>query len=79
MAGRCGRWRELTPKPLARTVRIMTGLLARPCYAQVVYLAAPAARPVVTRAAASLPAPQRARVAIRDLPPAAFLPGVARR
>jgi hypothetical protein len=69
---------ELTPKPIARTARIMTGLLARPGYAQVVYLAAPAARPVVTRAAAGLPAAQRARVAIRDLPAPAFLPGAPR-
>ena len=29
---------ELTPKPAARTARIMAGLLARPGYAQVVYL-----------------------------------------
>jgi hypothetical protein len=36
---------ELTPKPAARTARIMAGLLAQPRYAQVVYLAAPAARP----------------------------------
>src|SRR5450755_2132067 len=64
---------ELTPKPLARTVAIMRGLLARtsdygpetvkthgPRYVQVVYLAAPAARPVVTRAAARpAPAPRR--------------------
>ncbi len=59
---------ELTPKPLARTTAIMTGLLARTSryppgtahghaarYARVVYLAAPAARPVVDRAAAALP------------------------
>jgi hypothetical protein len=66
---------ELTPKPAARTARIMAGLLASP-YAQVVYLTAPAARPVVTRAAASLPPAQRGRVAVRDLPPAAYLPGI---
>jgi len=72
---------ELTPKPLARTVAIMRGLLARtsdygpqpatgqgPRYAQVVYLAAPAARPVVTRAIGALPAPVRPRVVARDLP-----------
>jgi hypothetical protein len=72
---------ELTPKPLARTVAIMLGLLARasdygpgaakpqgPRYGQVVYLAAPAARPVVTRAIGALPAPQQARVVARDLP-----------
>ena len=72
---------ELTPKPLARTVAIMRGLLARtsdygpgaataqgPRYAQVVYLAAPAARPVVTRAIAALPAPFQPRIVVRDLP-----------
>ena len=42
---------ELTPKPLARTTRIMTGLLAPMSYAQVIYLTAPKARSVVTRAA----------------------------
>ena len=53
----------------------MTGLLARP-YAQVVYLCAPAARPVVTRAAAQLPDRDRHRVAVRNLPPDAAMPGV---
>jgi hypothetical protein len=57
---------ELTPKPAARTARIMTGLLA------------PAARPVVARAAAGLPETHRARIAIRELPAAAFLPGAPR-
>ena len=66
---------ELTPKPAGRTARIMTGLLARPGYAQVIYLVSPAARAVVTTTAANLPAAQRGRVAVRDLPPAAFLPG----
>ncbi len=70
---------ELTPKPVARTARIMAGLLSHPGYAEVVYLTAPVARPVVARAAAGLPAARRARVAIRDLPSAAFLPGVPRR
>ena len=65
---------ELTPKPLARTARIMGGLLAPPRYAQVIYLTAPAARLVVTRAAAGLPAGQAARVVVRDLPPSAFTP-----
>jgi hypothetical protein len=64
----------------------MTGLLARtadyhpgaapgagPRYARVVYLAAPAARPVTERAAASLPPSLRARVTVRDLPPGAAL------
>jgi hypothetical protein len=69
---------ELTPKPAARTSRIMNGLLSRPRYAQVVYLTSPAARPVVTRAVAGLDARQRSRVAVRDLPPAAALPGAPR-
>jgi hypothetical protein len=69
---------ELTPKPAARTTRIMNGLLSRRGYAQVVYLASPAARPVVGRAAAGLPAAQRSRVAIRDLPESAPLPGALR-
>ncbi len=59
---------ELTPKSAARTARIMGGLLIPVRYAQVVYLTAPAARPVVLRAAASLPAEDRARVVVRDLP-----------
>jgi hypothetical protein len=63
---------ELTPKPVARTTRIMTGLLSPMRYAQVVYLTAPAARPVVTRAAARLPAGEQSRVAVRDLPVSAF-------
>ena len=69
---------ELTPKPLARTVRIMGGLLSPMRYAQVIYLTAPAARPVVTRAAASLDEGSPVPVAIRDLPAAAFTPDQAR-
>jgi len=66
---------ELTPKPLARTTRIMGGLLAGPArYAQVLYLTTPAARLVVTRAADAIPAVQQARIIIRDLPPYAFAP-----
>ena len=65
---------ELTPKPVARTTGIMAGLLSPMRYATVVYLTAPAARPVVLRAAALLPPGDRARVAIRDLPGAAFTP-----
>ncbi|MGA2830993.1 MAG: hypothetical protein ABSF03_33325 [Streptosporangiaceae bacterium] len=77
---------ELTPKPLARTTAIMRGLLARtsdygpetvqghgPRYVQVIYLAAPAARPVVTRAIAALPAPLQPRIVVRDLPGEAAL------
>jgi hypothetical protein len=65
---------ELTPKPLPRTARIMTGLTAPARYAQVIYLTAPAARPVLTRAAAGLPPGQQPRIAIRDLLPYAFTP-----
>jgi len=77
---------ELTPKPVARTVTIMRELLARtsdygpdavtahgPRYVQVVYLTAPAARPVVTRAIDALPAPLQPRIVIRDLPEGAAL------
>jgi hypothetical protein len=67
---------ELTPKPAARTARIMAGLLARPGYSQVVYLVSPAARAVVTATVGSLPESQRDRVAVRDLPTSAFLPRV---
>ena len=86
-AGQC--WAieaELTPKPLARTAAIMTGLLARtadyqpgappapgPRYDRVIYLAVPAARGVVERAAGSVPAGQRARLVVRDLPDGAVL------
>jgi len=63
---------ELTPKPVVRTVEIMTGLLTSIRYAQVIYLTAPAARPVVTRAAASLPPGEQARMVVRDLPESAF-------
>jgi hypothetical protein len=75
---------ELTPKPLARTAAIMTGLLTRtidyqpaarpaaaPRYHRVVYLASPAARSVVDRAAAALPPALAARMTVRDLPPGA--------
>ncbi len=65
---------ELTPKPLARTTRIMSGLLSPVRYAQVVYLTAPAARPVVSRAAVSLPPGEQPRVVIRELPEYAFTP-----
>jgi hypothetical protein len=66
---------ELTAKPLARTTKIMAGLLGGPArYAQVLYLTAPAARTVLTRAAEAIPADWQARIIIRDLPPAAFAP-----
>jgi hypothetical protein len=77
---------ELTPKPLARTAGIMAALAARttdyhpgaapgtgPRYHRVVYLAAPAARGVTDRAAASLPPHIAGRVTVRDLPPGALL------
>ena len=46
----------------------MAGLLSPMRYAQVIYLTAPAARPVVLRAAATLPPGDRGRVVVRDLP-----------
>jgi hypothetical protein len=77
---------ELTPKSLARTAGIMAALAARtadyhpgaapgarPRYARVVYLAAPAARGVTERAAVSLPPQVAARVTVRALPPGAVL------
>jgi hypothetical protein len=84
--GECGALEaELTPKPLARTAAIMTALVTHtadyypdaapgpaPRYDRVVYLAAPAARGVTERAAATLPAPLRGRVTMRDLPPGAL-------
>jgi len=65
---------ELTPKPIARTTRIMGELLTCTQYSLVIYLTAPAARPVVSRAAASLPPGEQPRITVRDLPPIAFLP-----
>ncbi len=64
---------ELTPKPLARTTKIMSGLQVPARYAQVLYLATPAARLVVAMAADALPA-HGAPVVIRDLPPFALTP-----
>ena len=52
----------------------MGGLTGPARYAQVIYLTAPAARPVLTRAAAGLPPAQQPRIVIRDLPPYAFTP-----
>jgi hypothetical protein len=63
---------ELTPKTLTRTTRIMAGLLAQP-YARVVYLCSGPALPVVTRAAASFRPGQAEGLAIRPIPPAAYL------
>jgi hypothetical protein len=65
---------ELTPKPIARTTRIMGELLTSMQYSLVIYLTAPAARAVVTRAAASLPPGDQPRIAVRELPDIAFLP-----
>src|SRR5690349_14406144 len=65
---------ELTPKSAGRTTRIMTGLLSGMEYALVIYLTAARARPVVTRAAGSLPPGEQSRVVIRDLPGYAFAP-----
>jgi hypothetical protein len=65
---------ELTPKSAGRTTRIMAGLLTPMQYALVVYLTATRARPVVTRAAGSLPPGEQSRVVVRDLPGYAFVP-----
>jgi hypothetical protein len=65
---------ELTPKPVARTTRIIAGLLSPMTYAQVIYLTAPKARPVVMRAAGALSPRDQARVVVRDLPATAFTP-----
>jgi hypothetical protein len=70
---------ELTPKAADRTTRIMAGLLSSTRYAQVIYLTAPAARQVVSRAAASLPSGEQYRVTIRDLPASALMPEVPAR
>jgi hypothetical protein len=64
---------ELTPKAAARTQWIMAGLLSEP-YAQILYLCAPPALPVVTRAAGQFRPEQAARVLIRQLPPVALMP-----
>ncbi len=65
---------ELTPKPLARTIRIMTGLLSPMRYAQVIYLTGPRAHHVVTRAASSLAPGEQSQLVVRDLPGYAFTP-----
>jgi hypothetical protein len=63
---------ELTPKTLTRTTRIMAGLLSQP-YARVVYLCSGPALPVVTRAAAAFRPGQAEGLAVRPIPPAAYL------
>jgi hypothetical protein len=68
---------ELTPKPLDRTTRIMAGLLSPMRYAAVAYLTAPAAHPVVTRAASRFPPDDQRRIIIRELPPGAVTPEAA--
>ena len=65
---------ELSPKPVARTTEIMTELLSTSRYTTVVYLTAPAARSVVRRAVALLPAGDQPIIAARDLPASAFTP-----
>ncbi len=64
---------ELTPKPIARTTAIMTALTAPAAYGRVIYFAAPAARPVLARAAGRIAA-RPGVVAIWDLPAAAYPP-----
>jgi hypothetical protein len=67
---------ELHRKEAARTQAIMSGMLARH-YARVLYLCAPPALPMVTRSAAKFRPEQAARILIRQLPPAALMPGVS--
>jgi hypothetical protein len=67
---------ELTPKASMRTQQIISGLLAGP-YAQVLYLCAPAALPVVTSAATRFRPEQAARMVIGQLPPPALMPRAA--
>jgi hypothetical protein len=62
---------ELTPKTAARTAVIMAGLAAAG-YDRILYYTAPAARPAVTRAAATLPS---APITVHDLPPGGYTPG----
>jgi hypothetical protein len=62
----------LPAKAAARTARIMAGLLSPVRYAQVIYLTAPRARTVVAHAAGALPPGEQSRVAVRELPAAAF-------
>jgi hypothetical protein len=64
----------LTSKTIERTALIMSEMLGSAQYAIVVYLTSPAAQPVVWRAAASLPAASRPKVAVRELPATAFNP-----
>ena len=82
----CGRRVNVGAMQPQPPVTIMRGLLARTSdygpgepagrtarYAQVIYLAAPPARPVVTRAVAALPGALHSRVVVRDLPGEAAL------
>ena len=50
----------------------MTGLLTPPRYARVVYLTAAAAESVVTRAVATLPPEEQARLTVQKLPRSAL-------
>jgi hypothetical protein len=52
----------------------MGELLTSRQYSLVVYLTAPAAQAVVSRAAASLPPGERPHVTLRELPATAFVP-----
>jgi len=70
----------ITPGAAARSARradagvIQLTLLTSTQYSLVIHLTAPAARPVVTRAAASLPLGEQPRIAVREVPAIAFLP-----
>jgi hypothetical protein len=68
---------ELTPKPHHRTQTILSGLLAQP-YARILYLCAPQALTVITRAARQHRPDQAARITVQPLPPAALMPPATR-
>jgi hypothetical protein len=65
---------EMSPKANATIQAILSGLLAQP-YAHIAYLCAPRALPVVTHAVSRLRPEQAAHVTVREVPPAALMPG----
>ena len=56
------------------TVTASRSRLSSMRYASIVYLTAPAARPTVLRAVASLPTADHGQIPVRDLPASAFNP-----
>ena len=69
----CGHFHlQLTGRLEQAVVWATPGVVSR------IYLTAPAARPVVTRASACLPAREQSRVLVRELPAAALTPEAQR-